>query len=150
MAKHVRTEIEIDAPAEVVWKILTDFEAIATWNDFIRHIEGSTNVGDKLVVEIWLGERKPRTFKPTLLAYEPNRALRWRGRVLVPGLFDGEHAFAIEPLVDGRSRFVHSERFSGVLIPLIFKSMEADLNASFNSMNLALKARAEAAAWTSA
>jgi hypothetical protein len=48
-------------------------------------------------------------FKPTVLAVEPERELRWIGRFLVRGLFDGEHSFRIEPLDHNRSRFIQSE-----------------------------------------
>jgi hypothetical protein len=144
MARHVETEIDIQASADVVWDILTDFDRIAEWNDFIRHIEGERKIGSKLTVELWLGKRRPMTFKPRLVAYEPDREFRWLGRVLVPGLFDGEHAFAIEPLPEGGVRFVHSETFGGLLVPLMFGSMESDILASFHKMNKALKKRAEA------
>jgi hypothetical protein len=32
--------------------------------------------------------------------------------VLLPGLFDGEHVLAIEPLREDRSRSIQSERFA--------------------------------------
>lgn len=149
MARHVHTEIDIDAPAHIVWEILADFDRVAEWNDFIRHIEGGSEGGERLVVEIWLADRKPMTFKPTLLAYEPERELRWRGRLLLPRIADGEHRFAIEKLSDDRVRFTHSETFRGLLIPLIFGGMKDDLHASFQHFNESLKARAEAR-WASA
>ena len=77
---------------------------------------------------------------------DPGRELRRLGRFLVPGLVDGEHAFIIEPLADNRVRFVHRETFRGLLVPLVFKSMAPDLEASFQAMNNALKERAEARA----
>jgi hypothetical protein len=144
MAKQVETEIEIDASAEVVWKILTDFDGIAEWNDFIRHIEGERSEGSKLTVELWLGDRKPMTFKPRLLAYKENREFRWKGRVLIPGIFDGEHSFEIEELSPGKVRFLHCEKFSGIAVPLLFGGMKTDIYASFRKMNESLKQRAEA------
>ena len=59
------------------------------------------------------------TFKPTVRAVEPNRELRWLGRLLVPGIFDGEHSLLIEPREGGRSHFVQSERFSGFLVGFV-------------------------------
>ena len=144
MARHVETEIAINASADVVWEVLTDFQTIAEWNDFVRHVEGDMTVGSKLTVELWLGSRKPMTIRPRLKAYEPNREFRWLGHLLVPGLFDGEHSFAIEPAADGGVRFVHRERFKGLLVPFLLRSMEAEIIESFNKMNEALKRRAEA------
>jgi hypothetical protein len=82
------------------------------------------------------------TFKPIVLAVNPERELRWLGRFIVPGLVDGEHSLRIEPLADGRSRFTQTERFSGLLVrPL--KSMLGKTELGFEQMNAALKTTAE-------
>ena len=44
----------------------------------------------------------------------------------MPGLFDGEHYFQLEPLADGRTRFVQGEHFSGLLCGLIMKMVGAE------------------------
>ena len=77
-----------------------------------------------------------------VLAAEPNRELRWVGRLLVPGLFDGEHLFLIEPVEATRVRFVQRERFGGILVPFTRKMLAAT-RTGFEHMNLALKSRAE-------
>ena len=64
------------------------------------------------------------------------------GRFLVRGLFDGEHSFRIEPLDKNRSRFIQSERFSGILIGA-FKSTLDKTEIGLEQMNAALKAQAE-------
>ena len=61
---------------------------------------------------------------------------------MIPGLFDGEHAFRIEPLDAERSRFVHAERFTGVLVGLV-KGVLGKTEAGFEQMNAALKQRVE-------
>ena len=79
------------------------------------------------------------TFRPTVRVAEPDRELRWLGRVLLPGIFDGEHAFIIEPQASG-CRLRHEETFSGLLVPA-FGAMLDDTARSFAELN----ARAEAA-----
>jgi len=142
--KEIRREIEIEAPPEVVWRVLTDFAAYGDWNPFIRGIEGEARPGGKLTVRIEPPDAKAMRFTPRVLAVEPNRELRWKGRLLVPGLFDGEHSLRIEPLEGRRSRFVHSERFTGLLVPLLGSAL-GKTAAGFEQMNAALKTRAEAA-----
>lgn len=145
--KRTSSEITINASPKRVWQILTDFSAIPDWNPFIRSIEGDLNVGDRLKVYIKASKGMGMSFTPTVLKAEPNRELRWIGRFLMPGLMDGEHSFIIEPLGDNQVRFVQSESFTGVLVPLmsaigVFK----DAHIGFGEMNEALKQQAELAA----
>jgi hypothetical protein len=85
---------------------------------------------------------KPRTFKPRVLVAEPGRELRWLGRVVTAGVFDGEHSLRIEPLDDSGVHFVQSERFRGLLVPLFGSALEKTARG-FTAMNEALKQRAE-------
>ena len=66
------------------------------------------------------------------------------GRVVFPGIFDGEHFFKIEPLDEGRrTRFIQGERFTGLLVPLFRKNLDRGPREGFEAMNHALKARVE-------
>jgi hypothetical protein len=143
MAKQLITSIEIDAPPNVVWEILTEFDRFDLWNPFIRSIDGKAVPGNKLVVEIEPPGGKVMTFRPVVLTADPGTELRWLGRVIFPGIFDGEHRFQIEPLGDRRVRFVHSEQFSGVLVPLFWRSLDTQTRRGFEEMNQALKLRSE-------
>jgi hypothetical protein len=142
MGRELRTEIEIAAPAGRVWQILTDFDAYPEWNPFMKSVRGRPERSSKLEVRIEPPGGRAMTFKPTVLEAEPERELRWLGRVLLPGIFDGEHSLRIEP-ADGRVRFVQSERFNGLLVPLFGKTLE-QTRQGFVQMNEALKRRAEA------
>ncbi len=143
MAKHLRAEIEIDAPAERVWEVLTDFPSFPSWNPFVRRISGKVETGARLTTYLVPPGGRGMSFKPVVRAAEANRELRWLGRLLIPGLFDGEHAFLIEPLGPGRVRFIQQERFTGALVPLFSRSLDRGTRQGFEEMNRALKARAE-------
>lgn len=142
--KTLHTEIEIEASAEKIWSILADFAQYPQWNPFIESIEGKAQQGTQLRVVIQPPGGKQMTFTPTLLAVQPGRELRWRGRLLFPGLFDGEHIFQLEPRGNSACRFVHKEEFSGLLVPLLWKSLDTTTRRGFEAMNEALKKRAEA------
>jgi hypothetical protein len=140
--QELHSEIEIDAPPERVWLVLTDFAAYPEWNPFIHRISGKLEEGARLEVRITPPGARAMTFKPTLQAVEPHRQLRWLGRLLLPGLFDGEHSLRLEPLSGGGSRFIQSERFTGLLVPLVSGTL-AKTESGFEQMNTALKARVE-------
>ena len=143
---EIRTEIEIESTPEGVWSILVDFAAHAQWNPFIRAIEGSAENGEKLTVFIQPAGSKGMKFHPTVLVVTPNQELRWLGRFLLPGIFDGEHYFQIEPISSDRVRFIQGEKFRGILVALLKSSLNSGTKAGFEAMNRALKDRAEGAA----
>ena len=141
--KEVRTEIEINADPEKVWKILADFEKYDQWNPFINRIIGKAKQGGKIEIHIETPGGKSRKYGPTVTKVEQGRELRWLGKSL---LLNGEHIFAIEQLQAGRVRFVHREVFDGLLTLIFGRSLDTDVRQGFEEMNRALKERAERAA----
>ena len=139
--QEIRTEIIIDAPKEIVWDILNDFKNYSSWNPFITSIE--ENGPNKLKVNIKPNNGKAMLFKPLILNKEANTELRWLGHLFIPGLFDGEHYFHLEELEKDRTRFVHGEKFSGILSGILLKKIGEDTEASFHTMNHAIKNRSE-------
>jgi hypothetical protein len=141
--KELRSEIEIGAPPERVWRVLTDFAAYPEWNPFIRRVSGRPEVDERLVVRMRPSGTRGMTFRPTVMKVEPSRELRWLGHLLVPGIFDGEHIFEIEELEQDRVRFVQREVFKGLLVPLLARSLDRDTQRGFEEMNRALRERIE-------
>ena len=141
---EIRTEVEIAAPAAEVWGILTDFPRYQEWNPFITEIASDGVVGDSFRVLLSLPEGRDFTIKPRLLRFEENRELRWRGHLLLPGLFDSEHFFRLEQVGADRTRFVQGENFSGILVRFSGRTITRAARG-FVYMNEALKRRAEGA-----
>jgi hypothetical protein len=144
--KQVHAEIDIDAPAERVWELLTDFESFPSWNPFIRRASGELRAGSRLTVYLQLLGRRPMVFKPMVTKVERNRELSWLARFIMPGLFDVERTFLLRPHEDGVRgvRFVQHEDCSGVLTPIIFGLGAKDrILRGYRALNQALKARAE-------
>ncbi len=140
---EIQAHIDIDAPPERVWAVLTDFGRHPAWNPFIREISGEVREGARLVVGLGPPDKKPMTFRPTVVEAEPNRSLVWLGVLVAPWLFRGEHRFRLEPLGRGRARFHHGEAFGGALVPLLRRSLDTDTRRGFELMNGALKREAE-------
>jgi len=45
---------------------------------------------------------EPMDFEPTLLTVKEFHELRWVGRLLMPGIFDGEHYFKLQEISEGK------------------------------------------------
>lgn len=143
MSATISATIDIDAAPDVVWEVLADFAAYDQWNPAMR-IDGSPEVGARLVVDLLSEEGKATTFKPTVLVATPGRELRWIGRLLVKGVFDGEHSFVLETAADGTTHLVHGERFSGLLVFFLQGTLRKT-QARFEAFNGALKRHVETA-----
>lgn len=141
--KEIHTEINIRASAKKVWELLTDFQNFRLWNPFIREIEGTPSLGTKIKIHLHTSSGKSRTYQPKITKLEPYKELRWFGKSMIPGFFNGERIFVLEPFQDNDTRFIHKEIFTGILVDLVGNRLDKDMYNSFVSMNEALKKRAE-------
>jgi len=141
---EIKTEIMIHADQEAIWKVLSNFSAYPEWNDFFKTISGEAKEGSTLQITITPPNAKPMSFTPTILLAKPQKELRWRGAFLYPWIFQGEHYFLLEKISDKQTRFIHGEKFTGLLTP-IFKLMgfERNTRLGFEQFNTAIKAKVE-------
>ncbi len=140
--KLLKTEIQINASPEKVWSVLTNLNQYTDWNPFIKKAEGKIQEGEKLEVCISPPNRKEMVFRPTVKSVIENSEFSWLGRFIFPGIFDGRHIFSITKNENG-CLLIQKEKFSGLLIPLMWNSLEKGTREGFELMNNALKQRAE-------
>ena len=132
-----RATTVIDAPPEVVWGILTDAEGWPAWEPNVTRIEGRIAPGERITVRTRLSDR---AFPATVEAFAPSERMVWASGMPL-GLFRGARTFTLEP-VGGGTRVTTHERFSGLLLPLIGRTIP-DLQPAFDQFAAALKAEAE-------
>lgn len=141
MKRTIETAVEINASPQKVWGILSDTNDYPDWNPFIRSVDGPLEPGKTVTIILNPPDSGVFTFHPVVLtaSFPENR---WQGKFLLPGLFDGEHYFRVEPVSEQTARFIHGEHFSGLLVRLMGGPMEKT-RRGFEMMNAALKKRAE-------
>ncbi|MGB3467364.1 MAG: SRPBCC domain-containing protein [Cyclobacteriaceae bacterium] len=138
MAFKITTSIDINASAESVWQHLTDFENYPKGNPFIKEISGKVAEGNTVRVTI-----EGMNFKPRVLSYKPPREFIWKGKLFTNLLFSGTHGFEIVMKTDRSCTFIHTEVFSGLLVPMMKKKLSTETREGFEAMNQALKQRVE-------
>lgn len=143
MHHELHTEIVINAPTDVVWKVLVDLDQYADWNPFIVESSGRVAVGERLVNRMQPPGGKAATFRPTVTEVDPERTFEWLGRLGIPGLFDGRHRFELRSTPNGATTLLHSEYFSGLLVRALRSSLDTRTKAGFEAMNSAMKLRSE-------
>jgi hypothetical protein len=143
MSKHtIETAVDIAAPVERVWRVLTDFASYPQWSRFILSINGEAREGARLSVRMDDGGGAMMV-SPEILVCKAPAELRWRGVLGAPFLFSAEHRFRLEPLVGGGTCLDHSEKFGGLFVPLFWKRFDTRTRQAFQQFNAAIRARAE-------
>jgi hypothetical protein len=136
------TIVTIDAPANQVWDVLTDLNGYKSWNPFLTSATGAVAPDSKITVAAKMGKHTI-TFHPRIVAVDARKKLAWRGTLLTPVIFEGEHTFELEALDQSHTRVIQSEQFRGVLVGFLWRKFSPDLTQGFNAMNHALKGRCE-------
>jgi hypothetical protein len=128
----------IRATPEAVWAVLTDGAKWTTWNTTIDKFEGGIAPGGKLKVYTKL--TPGRAFPVCVSEFDPPQRMVWTGGMPF-GLFKGARTYTLTPK-DGGVEFTMTEVFSGLMVPLITRSIP-DLQPSFVEFAAALKRRSE-------
>ena len=102
--KQIDTEILINVSPAKVWEVLTQFDNFTTWNPFIKSVAGKKAAGEKLKATIQLPNRPAMVLRPVILVYKKEKELRWKGKMGIKGIFDGEHYFMLEEVAKGRTK----------------------------------------------
>jgi uncharacterized protein YndB with AHSA1/START domain len=134
------TKSTIRAAPERVWEILTDAACYAEWNPEIVGIEGSMALGERIRARVKVGGGAVRVVPLRVTAFEAPSRMEWTGGLPL-GLFIGRRIFTVT-LADGAAEFRMLVQMSGLLAPLIVKSV-GNRQPEIDSFSTALKVRAE-------
>lgn len=151
-ARELRAEAEIEAPAEHVWALLTDFAQLASWSpETVRMVplkRGGLRVG-----QWYLGINRRKAFvwptRSVVAELVPGRALAWD----TPSS-GARWVWELQPAGEGRTRVVHRRPVPGrlslgsrIVAPIALGGTEAhadELERGMAATVAGLKAAAEA------
>ncbi len=130
----------IAASTETIWKILTDAPNFPRWEPNVVRVEGKIASGEKITVHTKLSPN--RAFPVTVTEFAPGKRMVWSSGMPL-GLFKGERIFTLTPKSNGTVEVTTREEFSGLLLPLIGRTIP-DLSETFQNFAAGLKKAAEA------
>jgi hypothetical protein len=137
--KSFATSIAIRSRPETIWSLLTDAAGYPDWNSTVEKIDGRIELGEKVTLH---ARASPgRAFPLSVTEFEPGQRMVWSGGMPL-GLFKGTRTFTLSPAKNGSVEFAMREAFSGLMAPLITRSIP-DLQPSFDAFAHDLKKRAE-------
>ena len=141
--REIKTEIQIAAPPEKIWSIITDFNNWKSWNPIVTQVSGSSSLGSELSVTMCGKDGKAaQKYKPKITNFEAPKSFRWRAKMMAEFLFTNDKTIELEKVGSG-TRLIHKEFFSGMMVPLMWGFLDKGVPPMLKSMNDALKAKAE-------
>ncbi len=138
--KSFSSTVRIHAAPDAIWQILMDTARWPELDSSIDRVEGTPAPGAAVTVHAKVG----RAFPLKVVEFVPAERMVLAGGMPL-GLFKGRRTYALTASTDGHVEFSMREAFTGLLAPLIGKSIP-DLQPSFDEFTASVKSRAEAAA----
>ena len=148
------TDIVINASAEEVWSVLTDFDNMPNWSSLLQGMVGDISNGGMVTVTILFadqmtGEINSSDFTRTLI-YEEGVLFGWSESFeLVAGsgitVLDN-HQFKVEAISECQARFIQTDDFTGTIpdaAGITLEQLAALIATSYEQFNQELKAEVE-------
>lgn len=107
------TDIVIDAPIEVVWKTLTDWNHLPNWSSTFIGIKGDIQNNGKVFISYLVDGKSYDT--PHIFIYKEMKEFGWSDSM--EGSFQGltdNHRFRVEKISTNQTRFIQSDDFKGI------------------------------------
>lgn len=143
MTYLITTNIEINAPLEIVWDILINCDDYRLWNPFVVEAQGRVAPHAQLVLSPKLTPTRQTTFQAVVTSYKEHVEFTWTGAIGHRWFAMGDHTFRLQRTTKNTALLDHDELFYGIggrLLGFIAGNLT---RRNFVAMNEAVKNRAE-------
>ncbi len=135
--------VEIDAPAHVVWDVISDFSTYPEWNPFCVAVDGAFELGAAIVLHTPHPDHDPDLeTREWISAIEEPFHLQYNTGDSIQGVHAVRDQW-IEDLGNDRSSYCTIDVFNGEYAQLAYDLQGQWVTDGFNALAQALKVRAE-------
>lgn len=142
MSFVIERRLEVEAPASVVWQVLTDVPSYGQWNPFVPECRSTLRPGDPIEMRVKLGKRTSRQVE-VMLSFDEGRGFSYRMKPLPFGALSSLRVQRIEEISDDRCQYHTHFELQGWLMPLVRSLLGRDLDIGFSGMTQGVKRRSE-------
>ncbi|MEU8899514.1 SRPBCC domain-containing protein [Nocardia sp. NPDC048505] len=142
MGLTVDTTVYIDAPAEVVWQVLTDFPHYGEWNPFCLEAKTSLVPGEPIDMLVQLGPRRLRQ-REFVRSHTAGREFSYTMKPVPAGTLHSMRSHTVTAVNPDRTRYESHFELDGWLSPVVAALLGKHLRNGFEGMTAAVQRRAE-------
>lgn len=142
MAFIIDCELEINAPLDTVWEVITDVSRYREWNQFTVECKSTLKPGDPIAMKVKLfGKPQPQT--ETIFTHVPKQSLSYGldGGALKAIVSNRIHT--VKALGPNRTHYHSHFELSGWMMPLVRGLMRSRLEHGFRVMTDGIRDQAE-------
>lgn len=137
--------VEIEAPASVVWQVLTDLDDYPHWNPFCVSARSTLEIGApvEMILADYSGESHTFPYVEYVCAVVPERLLSWELRATEVSPHAARRDQIIEHSAENRCLYYSTDAFLGEAAHEIMSESGAWVKRAFDDTAVALKKRSE-------
>lgn len=135
--------VEVDAPHDFVWDVITDFRRYGEWNPFVVACDSTLKVGDPIEMRVHLFGAFAQPQREIIFEHEPGKRFCY-GVAGVPfGAMRSNRCHEVRVLDSGRSEYRSHFELSGWLSPVVSGLLGSQLRRGFHAMTESIRTRSE-------
>ncbi len=139
----VRTDpVQINAPIDVVWAVLTDVDRYGEWNPFTPEVRTDFKIGSPVDMQVTMG-RRMLDITEYVCAFEEPRLIAWQKAFGPRWWLHALREQHLKPLSETSCSYYNSDRLTGVMAPVVAVSSGGYMRRGFESVATGLKTQAE-------
>lgn len=137
--------LTINAPAELVWQVIVDFEHYPLWNEFCPSIEAALELGSPVKMQVDLGSGLQEQVE-YITRIEAPAKITWSMENKPGDPVHADRSQVVTALDANSCSYVTYDDFSGEFAATMVEQLGEQVRAGFNLCARNLKDRAEALA----
>lgn len=134
--------LEINAPADVVWDVITDVQRYPEWNPFTVKVETSFKPGEPIDMQVKL-MAKPQFQREWVTEFVPGKRFAYQMKPVPLNTLSSQRSHDVEAIGPGRTRYRSYFELKGWLHPVVVGLLGGKLEAGFAGMSEGIRKRAE-------
>lgn len=140
---EVRTDpVQINAPIDFVWDVLTEVEKYREWNSFTPQAQTDFKIGSPAHLRVRMGPMMMKIAE-TVCAFEKPRLIAWTKTFGVRWFLVAVRQQVLEPMDDTRCTYHNTDQLTGLMAPVVLLLNGDYMRRGFNDVAEGLKRYAE-------
>jgi len=135
--------VEVNAPHDIVWGVITDFRRYGEWNPFVVECDSTLKVGDPIVMRVHVFEAFAQPQREIIFRHDPGRLFCYGVSGMPLGAMRSNRCHEVRSLNSASSEYRSHFELSGWLSPIVSGLVGRQLRRGFHAMTESIRTRSE-------